>query len=182
MTRQRRNPMRRQERGGVILILAALLLLPLIGMVAFAVDYGYLLKVRCDLQRSADCTALAAVQELTPDPLGYQDLSAVRATVRDYVARNIDTSFNVLDSDIDIGRYDPDTIYTSVSLINSGIYDTVRVTLRRDSQANSPVSLFFSRVIGNTSADVVAMGTAVLQKGRFLPPGANVLPFGVPRN
>ncbi len=180
MTKQRRNPIRRQKRRGAILILAALLALPLMGMVAFAVDYGYLLKVRCDLQRSADCTALAAAQELTPDSVGYQDLDAVRAAIRDYVARNIDTSFNVLDSDIDIGRYDPATIYTNVTLLNSGIYDTVRVTLRRDSQANSPVSLFFSRVIGNTSADVVATGTAVLQKGRYLPPGSNVLPFAVP--
>ncbi len=102
MTKQRRNPMRRQKRRGAILILVALLALPLMGMVAFAVDYGYLLKVRCDLQRSADCTALAAVQDLTPDSVGYQDLDAVRAAIRDYVARNIDSSFNVLDSDIDI--------------------------------------------------------------------------------
>jgi len=181
MTKQLRNPMRRQERRGAILILTALLALPLLGMVAFAVDYGYLLKVRCDLQRSADCTALAAVQELTPDPSGYQDLAAVRAAVRDYAAKNFDSSFNVLDSDIQIGRYDPATIYTNVTLLNTGIYDTVRVTLRRDSQANSPVSLFFSQVIGTSSADVVATGTAALQKGRYLPPGTYVLPFAVPR-
>ncbi len=181
MTKQRRNPMRSRERRGAILILVALLALPLMGMVAFAVDYGYLLKVRCDLQRSADCTALAGVQTLTPDPSGYQDLAAVRAVIRDYAARNLDTSFNVLDSDIQIGRYDPATIYANVTLLNTGIYDTVRVTLRRDSQANSPVSLFFSRVIGMSSADVVATGTAALQKGRYLPPGANVLPFAVPR-
>jgi hypothetical protein len=176
----RRYPMRRQERRGAILILVAMLALPLLGMIAFAVDYGYLLKVRCDLQRSADCTALAAVQDLTPDTLGYQDLGAVRATIQDYVAQNIDNSFTVLDSDIDIGRYDSSTIYSNVSLLNTGIFDTVRVTLRRDSQANNPVSLFFSRVFGSNSADVVATGTAVLQKGRYLPPGANVLPFGVP--
>ena len=185
MTKQLRNPMRRrgrQERRGAILMLTALLALPLLGMVAFAVDYGYLLKVRCDLQRSADCTALAAVQSLLPDSSGFQDLAAVRAAVRDYAARNFDTSFIVLDSDIQIGRYDPAGIYANVTLLSTGIYDTVRVTLRRDSQANSPVSLFFSRVIGTSSADVVATGTAALQKGRYLPPGANVLPFAVPRN
>ncbi len=184
MTKQLRNPMRprgRQERRGAILILTALLALPLLGMVAFAVDYGYLLKVRCDLQRSADCTALAGVQSLTPDPSGFQDLAAVRAAVRDYATRNFDSSFNVLDSDIQIGRYDPAGIYANVTLLNTGIFDTVRVTLRRDSQANSPVSLFFSRVIGTSSADVVATGTAALQKGRFLGPGANVLPFAVPK-
>ena len=53
-----------RNRRGVILVIAALMMTVLVGMVAFAVDYGYILKVRTDLQRSADASALAAVQDL----------------------------------------------------------------------------------------------------------------------
>ena len=54
---------RKSKRRGAILALVALLMVPLFAMLAFAVDYGYLLKVRTDLQRTADAAALAAVQE-----------------------------------------------------------------------------------------------------------------------
>jgi hypothetical protein len=172
----------RLERKGAIAVIGAILLIPLLAIVALAVDYGYLLKTRTDLQRAADASALAAVQELIPGPDGSQDLDAVRAVVRDYAQNNMDPSFQVLDSDIEIGRFDPDTIYSGVTMLNSGIYDTVRVTVRFDRDANSPVSLFFSQVMGYDDAEVVATGTAVLQKARYLPPGSDVLPFGVPQD
>ncbi len=173
---------RRYERRGTILVLVALISVPLIGIVAFAVDYGHLMKVRCDLQRYADCAALAAVQDLVPNETGYQDLAAVRTTARSYVTQNLGAGFTVLDSDIEMGRFDPTTIYSQVTLLNSGIFDTVRVKLRRDSSANSKVPLFFAKVFGIDDSDVVASGTAVLQKGRYILPGADVLPFAVSKN
>ena len=54
----------RSDRRGAILVLAAVMVAVLLGIVAFAVDYGHLLKVRTDLQRTADASALAAVQDL----------------------------------------------------------------------------------------------------------------------
>jgi hypothetical protein len=121
------------------------------------------------------------VQDLVPAADGTQDLDAARATIRECLIENLGPSFVVLDSDIEIGRFDPDTIYSRVTLLNTGIFDAVRITIRRDDQANSPVSLFFARVIGNDSADVTAMATAVLQKGSSLPPGSDILPFAVPQ-
>ena len=115
------------------MVLIALMIVPLFAMVVFSVDYGYLAKVRSDLQRSADAAALAAVQDLIPTSAGIQDLQSVRQNVRTYVTSNIDASFQVRDADIEIGRYDPATIYSNVSLLNDGTFDTVRVTLRRDS-------------------------------------------------
>lgn len=165
-----------------MLVLVAFLTIPLLAMLALAVDYGYLLKEHGDLQRYADCAALAAVQELTPDTMGYQDLGAVRAAARGYVSKNLGNSFTVLDSDISVGRYDPATVYSNLTLLNDGVFDTVRVKLRRDSSANSPVSLFFAKVFGTNNADVTASGTAALQKGRYLLPGADVLPVGVPKD
>jgi len=169
-------------RRGATLVLMALLTIPLLAMVAFAVDYGYLLKERTDLQRYADAVALAAVQDLVPAIDGSQDLGAVRATVRTYVAANLGNAFKISNADIEIGRYDPNTIYSKVTLLNTGVYDTVRVTLRRDGNVNSSVSLFFAPIIGVRNSSVVACSTAVLQKAKDLPPGADVLPFGIPQD
>ena len=160
--------------------MVAVLTVPLLGMVAFAVDYGYILKIRTDLQRTADAAVLAAVQNLVPSADGTQDLAAVRSTLRSYAMSNNDASFQILDSDIEIGRYDPATVYSNLTLLSTGTFDTVRVTVRRDSTANDPVSLFFSRVLGMDEAPVTASATAVLQKASSVDPGADVLPFAMP--
>jgi hypothetical protein len=173
-----RSRRQRPTRRGTIAVLAAMLILPLVAMVAFAVDYGYLLKIRTDLQRAAD----AAAQELVPHADGTQNLDAVRYRIREYLTRNTDPSFIILDSDIEIGRYDPATIYSHVTLLPTGIFDTVRITVRRDGQANLPVSLFFARVLGSRSSGVTASATAVLQRASAIPPGARILPFAIPRN
>lgn len=172
------------KRRGAIGVAAAVVIPVLIAMLAFAVDCGFLLKSRADLQRSADAAALAAVRDLVPDSFGNQDLDAVRARVREYAANNLPEldGFDVLDADIEIGRYEPSTIYSNLTLLDSGIYDTVRVTLRRDGSANDPVTLFFGGIFGILDSDVRATGTAVLQKGQALEPGAGVLPFSIPQS
>lgn len=185
--RGRENKPTCKRRRGISLVLTTLLMVPLLAMVAFSVDYGYLLKIESDLQRCADHAALACVQDLVPksDDDGHhwtQDLDQVRATLRNYVAMNLDPSFQVLDADIEIGRYDPATIYSNVTLLNNGIFDAVRVTLRYDATANSRVALFIAPVIGMRDAAVTATATAVLQKPLALPPGAFVLPFTVPQD
>jgi Flp pilus assembly protein TadG len=169
------------RRRGVIVVFAALLMIPLLGLVALAVDYGYLCVVKTDLQRSADAAALAAVRDLVPNSNGVQDLDAVKATLRQYAAANVTNSsgFTVLDSDIEIGRYDPATVYTNFTILSTGTFDTVRVTLRRDTQANSPVSLFFARLLGFNTSNVSATATAVLQKASILEAGTEILPFSI---
>ena len=172
------------RRKGSVVVLTAVLLVPLLAIVACAVDYGYLLKKRADLQRAADAAVLAAARDLVPADDGTQDLATVRDALRQYAASNISevANFTVLDSDIEIGRYDPATIYSNFTILNSGTFDTVRVTLRRDSQANSRVSLFFARIFGINDANVSVMATAVLPKASFLKPGAGVLPFSIPKS
>ena len=180
---KRSNKNTNKTRSGVIAPLVALLLIPILGAIALAVDYGYLLALRTDLQRAADQAALAAVQELIPAPDGTQDLDSVRAAVRHYAEQNLDlNNFQIDDADIEIGRYDPATIYTNFTILNSGIFDTVRVTLRRDDVTNGSVSLYFARVLGIEQSDVMATATAVLQKARYLPDGSDVLPMSIPQS
>ncbi len=175
-----KKPHHKFDRRGAVAVLVAVLMVPLLAMVAFAVDYGYVLKVRTDLQRTADAAALAAVQTLIPEADGTQDLDAVRATLRTYATSNTENSFQVLDADIEMGRYDPATIYSNLTLLNTGTFDTVRVTMRYDATANSRVALFFAQALGINDAAVTATATAVLQKARYLEPGTDVLPFAMP--
>ena len=67
----RRRPGRPHRRGAVA-PLAAILLVPLLGMVAFAVDSGWMVLARSDLQNAADAAALAGAQQLT----GQQQLNS----------------------------------------------------------------------------------------------------------
>lgn len=175
------------RRGAVIPLLAALMI-PLLGMVAFSIDYGFLAFIRSELQRTVDAAVLAAAQDLIPDPNGAQDFAAVRSSIRDYVNTNLakstamtGSSFTVRDEDIVIGRYDEDTIYSGrVTLHENGIRDAVRVTLRRDAQANGPVEMFFSKVLGINGVSVQATATAVLRRGTAPKVGADVLPYAIP--
>ena len=158
-------------RKGVVLLLICFLLVPLLTLLAFAVDYGFLLQVRTDLQRSADQAALAAVRDLLPDENGNQDRDKVRKTLRDYAQSNLTDGFSIRDADIEIGRYNRSTVYKSLELLATGKPDTVRVTVRRDSMANSSVALYFARIFDRDQADVAVSSAAVLQSARYLGPG-----------
>src|SRR5262245_32381419 len=56
----RRRP---TDRRGAVAVLAALLTIVMLGLVAFAVDLGYILSTKQELQRTADAAALAACWE-----------------------------------------------------------------------------------------------------------------------
>ncbi|MFT5303568.1 MAG: hypothetical protein ACI814_004388, partial [Mariniblastus sp.] len=164
---------------GSAALLVIVLMVPLLGLLAFSIDYGFLLFVQTDLQRTADQAALAAVRELTPDQYGNQDLAKVRATVREYVQLNLGDDFVVQDSDIEIGRYDSPKIYDELVILNTGIFDTVRISLRRDEEANHSVVLYFAKLIDHDAAGVSVQAAAVLQRARYIGPGADVFPFAI---
>lgn len=176
------------RRRGVVAPFLALMSVPLVGMLAFSIDYGYLKNVESELQRAADASALAAVMELIPADDGSQSADQVRATVKSYVQQNLtispagNSTFTVLDADIEIGCYDETSINGTapVAFKSTGQWDTVRVTLRRDVNANGNVNLFFARVIGSDSKPVTATATAVLRRATGLRDGVDILPFSLP--
>ena len=169
----------RTRRGNAV-VFVAMMLPVMCGFIALAVDYGFLLYIRADLQRSADHAVLAAVRELEPSEDGSQNLNSVRAKLREFAELNAGHGISILDEDIQIGRFNPVTVYTEFEILNDGIYDTVVLTLRRDDLANSSVSLFFAKLFGNQTTDVSVTSTAVLQKAKLLTEGADILPVGIP--
>src|SRR5260370_42236442 len=51
-------------RRGAVIPLFAILVIPLMGMLAFSIDIGYIALVRTDLQTAADAAALAGAEKL----------------------------------------------------------------------------------------------------------------------
>ncbi|MBP86733.1 MAG: hypothetical protein CMJ64_08460 [Planctomycetaceae bacterium] len=83
-----------RPRKGAIAVLAAVALVAMLALVAAAIDIGFMLTVRTDMQAAVDAGALAGVGEL---PRGRQH---ARKSAIDYVQRNARTNGTVKKSDI----------------------------------------------------------------------------------
>jgi len=132
------------RRRGAVIVLAAIGLVALVMMVAFAIDLGYLCTVRTELQCAADAGALAGVAELSDNP------GRARQLAKDYVRRNV----AVKDSDIDIrfGRWNR----ANGSFIPDAMpRDALEVIVHRP---DTP--LFFGKIIGRTTQEMSGRAVA----------------------
>jgi Flp pilus assembly protein TadG len=173
----------------------ALLLIPILGMVAFAVDAGWMVLAQSDLQNAADAAALAGAEQL----LGQQQLnpatgkyslvngfaqyyltgqvqqsqilaaatSAAKASAKDFASYHSaggNQSLTLNDADIQLGFTDANGGYTPLPPY-PGFPNTVKVTLRLDNQANSPLKLFFGPVLGTKTVNLTANASAAIYAG-----------------
>jgi Flp pilus assembly protein TadG len=179
---------RPSSRSGVMAPLIALMITPLVGMMAFSVDIGYLLVVRSDLQNAADSAALAGAQKLQDLFVSYNSPGQTQqASILTTATTNTGTSaspiytaekfakynkaggvyINVPDSDVQIGFTDGSGNYSSS--LGANFPNTITVTTRRSGQAggttNGTVQLFFGRVFGVSSEDLSATARATIYTG-----------------
>jgi len=142
-----------KRRRGVIVVLAALLLVTMLGMIAFAVDVGYLSLVRTQLQAAADATALAAASSTS---LSRAEMEAV---AQRYASANVagGRSIQLSNSDVEYGTWDTDT-RTFVASAQAG--NAVRVTVRNDASTGGETALFFGRIFGLASVAQQASAVA----------------------
>src|SRR5215472_14478255 len=61
-----------RRRRGATIPLFAILCVPLLGMLAFSIDVGYIALVKTDLQTAADAAALAGAEKLQTLYVNYQ--------------------------------------------------------------------------------------------------------------
>ncbi len=178
------NPTRhpRDRRKAGIAPLTALLLIPLLAMVAFAIDVGYITQTNAELQNAADAAALAAAEQLpqyyvqfyTP---GYDRTTALKNAkadakllAKDYAGfhRAGNCSSVVLDTSADVvfGYQDSTTPFTT-TVASDTFPNTVEVTLRLDggSTTNPQLGLFFGPVLGVKSVTVTAKARATIYNG-----------------
>ena len=181
---------RLQQRDGVILVSAALVLIAMIAFAAMAVDIGYAMVVRNELQDICDASALAAARYMghTYEGLTHQQIlshvfnkDTEIFPIADQVAqKNMAGAqyINLNSSDVEIGQWDA-TTRTFTANLNPA--DAVRVKARRDGSANGPISTYFARVLGINTLDVSAVATAALTGQSTTGPGGLPVPFGIPR-
>ncbi len=174
------------ERGATAIIIG-LLMVVFIGIAAVAIDIGYAMATRNELQNIADGSALAATgwlgdnySDMTETELLNYDVSGDEADIR-LIAKAVASQNaaggvgNIIlnDSDIEIGKWD-DSITIDDSLrgtvndprfttLQAGeIPDAVRVTARRETGLNGPINTFFARIFGTDDVGVNAIATAAL--------------------
>ncbi|TWT36919.1 hypothetical protein KOR34_18640 [Posidoniimonas corsicana] len=173
-TNRRHAPASR--RRGVVAILAAVFAVVMVGMAAFAVDLGYMLSVKEELQRTADSAALAACWDYSQQLIDGADSDTAECSARlaaaGYAGSNVvSTEAPALHSnysnspagDLVFGHVS-DVYGANVTLDTSGanLFNAVRVKVRRDNTVNGVAPYFFAKVFGKTGQSLEASATAAI--------------------
>ena len=111
--------LRKKNESGAVIVMVAIVLIVLIAIAALAVDVGYLLASRNELQNAADASALAATRQLGAiyEPMSYAAqqilclhtpgdiIPVAQAAALSNKAAGV--SVAVLNADVVIGTWDP---------------------------------------------------------------------------
>ena len=147
-----------KNRRGSVLILTAVLMVALFGLLAFAIDLGYILNVRTELQRTADACALAAARVLP-------DEGSALTVAQSFAQQNYGKAGPDLDaSNVEFGFWDREHVQF-ISPPPAGMQaNAVRVRLARTEASGNPLGLFFARVLGTNEANTSASATAMYDR------------------
>lgn len=178
-----------KNQKGITAIIVGIMTVVLISLAALAIDIGYALVTRNELQNIADGAALAATRQLGVfyETMSYEDqqsyVSAPGTIVP--VAQGIaemnrtartGTGFTIQDVDVVIGTWNAET-KTLTPTPNQP--DAVRVIARRDGVANGPIATFFAKSFGTDTVAVSASATAALTGQSTAGPGGLPIPVGI---
>ncbi len=143
-----------RHRRGATLMLAVFLMIVMMAMVAFAIDLGYILLVRTQLQTAADSSVLAAAQVMgstQTDPITQAKAYAAR-----HYAGGRQVSLN--NGDIEYGTWDATLRKFSPS---AQLGNAIRVTTKLDASHGGQAPTFFGRVLGKNGFDAQAQAIAM---------------------
>jgi len=145
---------RKSPRRAATLIFAMVMLMVILGMVAFAVDVGYMMLLRTQLQVAADSAATAAAAHMG---VGFNKVAEMADRFANYHAAG-GKKVALKPSDVELGLWDFEkrTFTPTQTAANA-----VRVTARRDRSPNGEAPLFFGRICGLDSFDVSARAVAM---------------------
>lgn len=178
---------KKRSRQGNILILMALMLVALLGIIAFAVDIGVIATAKGQLQRTADAAALAGASAIyVPQTTTTDEVYALapKLTEARYSAQTFAASNNVMarspfidlnasnqpDGDIILGRLDRYWDQSEPLDPYSDMPNSVQVTVRlADDTENGSLALYFARALGVTSTELQATATATVWYPALLP-------------
>jgi len=136
---------RRAKKRGVIAVLAAVLLVVMLAMIAFAVDVGFVTVARTELQGAADAASLAGVAKL---PLSEGE---AETTAKFYVDHNVAAN-NAPQITTTPGQWD---LKSNSFIPGKSPFDSLQVEVVSKNQA-----MFFGRVMNVNSFNAGAKATA----------------------
>jgi hypothetical protein len=157
------------KRAGNTIVLTAFMMIALAGMLAFAVDLGYVLLVRTEMQRTADAAAIASAWELIdPGALRGQANSATTlyhaaAKAREFSQLNhvAGQTAALAASDITFGYLaNPSDPNAAMSFADPSRYNAAKIRVRRTLEQNGRIPLFFGGILGTDNASVELDATA----------------------
>jgi Flp pilus assembly protein TadG len=182
----------------------AVLLVPMVAMVAFTIDIGRITMTTAEIQNAADAAALAGADQLEKGYayyLFYNDASNLSTyeTNAKTNARTICSLHNNTDlasiklrgADIEFGytddsyTYYPGTFGSLVNVNGTNKYpNTITVVVRRDTTVNGnpPISMFFGSVLGSATNNAKVNARAILRSADLNGPPSNMLPLALDYN
>lgn len=160
---------RSRRRPGAVLVLTAFMMVASFALLAFAIDLGYLQIASAELQRTADSAAIASAYSLLVNSGvagGSPSLATAQAVsaAGQYCALNKVTnqSPTLANTDVTIGYLQNPSDPTQALSTTFDPYrvNAVTVTVRRTSDMNGEIPLFFAPVLGLRSISSGAQATA----------------------
>jgi hypothetical protein len=153
------------DRRANVIVPTVLMMVVLVGMLAFAVDVGYVAHVETDLQRTADAAALAAAAKLPSmtTAVGMAHTVAAENGWSSWVKIGDGDELHGEDVDpldVHCGYWDRDTVTFTTPAPSNREPNAVRVILRRTEATGNPLRLFFGQVFGVDTANVEVSATA----------------------
>ena len=176
-----------EDRAGVAMV-TAVMLTALVALVGTAVDLGILFTAKSQLQNAADAAALAAADTMivwdSQNQATTQPDTAISTAQQLTLANDaLGQSLTLLSQDITmgfwdgaVGDFDPDRTGPSS---DPDDLTGVKVKVRRDDLANSPVTTFFAGMVGIDEVGVNATATAFLGYAGSVEAGTVDLPIAV---
>ena len=160
----RRNNVKRIRRGAIA-VLTAILIIPLLGLVAFAIDLGYLAMARSELQATADSAALAGATLIETDGDASAKAASRQAAQRfaaENRAANVSVALNTA-SDVQFGFWNSNTRQLEPPRATNPKINAISVHLHRDAgNAAGPIQHFFAPVLGIESSDLAVKSVAFI--------------------
>jgi len=146
-----------EDERGVSLIVVAVMILVLVGMCSFVLDYGLVWAARRQAQNAADAGALAGAQALAKDDSTWTAFPAPLNAAADASANGIAQTNQVLGAT-------PGTEALARCpgwMVAPNNVNCVEVNVYRDgTHGSTTFPVFFSRLIGQTSQSIRATATA----------------------
>lgn len=154
--------LRLARRRGAVVVLVALLLIPVFGFAAFAVDVGRICLVKSQLQIAADAAALAGAR-VSGDPATTRSNAIAVAALNFADSKSV----SINGGNVELGTWD-DTSAKFTKLTGSAetSANAVRVTCSRTTGLNNATPLFFAPLIGHNTADLTVSSIAKMKPGR----------------